>query len=292
MARLRLTAHLGLALLGLLAGTLSGCHTSSAPGPKPETSVRDAQAQRPAQTTPKDPPSPAANPVPAASAEPQNAWPKNLPRLKPVIDKPFPEGATEAQVCEAINNTDEKDLWVRFGNLVPLYVFGSIFVLEAPGQTPPQIREFIRANHYGYDSRTQFCEQSKALVYVRSLGENHDNGGRIEGRVALAEQFQNSSKFKVLESYAIPSDQERLSDYCRADAELCEALVKLDPANEVEGLCARAISWARISDIPSAELIDTCRKLPREELACTRYALDSNAQDSCRAHLKKAFYGR
>src|SRR5690606_3023831 len=38
-----------------------------------------------------------------------------LPDLKPVIDKPFPEGATEEQVCEAIANTGEKDLWVRFG---------------------------------------------------------------------------------------------------------------------------------------------------------------------------------
>ncbi|NLE85244.1 MAG: hypothetical protein GX607_02480, partial [Myxococcales bacterium] len=45
-----------------------------------------------------------------------------LPDLKPVIDKPFPEGATEEQVCEAIANTGEKDLWVRFGHLVPMYM--------------------------------------------------------------------------------------------------------------------------------------------------------------------------
>src|SRR5690606_40381630 len=37
------------------------------------------------------------------------------------------EGGTEEQVCEAIANTGEKDLWVRFGHLVPMYMPGSIF---------------------------------------------------------------------------------------------------------------------------------------------------------------------
>ncbi len=73
----------------------------------------------------------------------EQVWPADLPRLQPVLDKPFPEGATEEQVCEAIENKEEKDLWVRFGHLVPTYIYASILVLDGTKEDIPKIESLM-----------------------------------------------------------------------------------------------------------------------------------------------------
>src|SRR5690606_6311104 len=65
----------------------------------------------------------------------------SLPRLKPVTGKLFPEGTTEAMICEAIN-VKEPDLWLRFGHMIPMYVRGTVLVLQAGKAREEEIAAF------------------------------------------------------------------------------------------------------------------------------------------------------
>lgn len=86
---------------------------------------------------------PASNVTPPNGGELSNGNDaERLPPLKPVIGKPFPEGASQDVVCEAINSK-EADLWARFGHLSPLYKRGAIFVLEAGQSRGEAITHFV-----------------------------------------------------------------------------------------------------------------------------------------------------
>ena len=265
------------AVVVLSAWALSCCKGDH---PKP----KQAPQELPSAKAQQEPPS--AEVPQEGSAE--SAGPADLPQLKPVIPKPFPDGATEEQVCEAIEDTDEKDLWVRFGHLIPMHVFGSVFVLEAPGHSPDDIRAFIRDHHFGFDARSRFCDDSRALVYIRGMPEQYEKDGHIEGRKVLVDQLQEGLQVKVSESFAFPDDQDRLSDYCRVDADLCEALVKLDRANQGKGLCSRAVSSARIGDVETNTLMSRCAKVPRKVLACTEFAFEGSEANYCRHAIREA----
>src|SRR5690606_6215021 len=142
-----------------------------------------------------------------------------LPNLKPVIDKPFPAGATEEQVCEAIQNTGEKDLWVRFGHLVPMYKWGSILIVQAKESDIEALDKIIESDGVYAEHKT--CNDAKTFIYAPSLPDvTREVQGRVTGRLPLIEKFSSQLGIKTLESFSFDDDQERLSDYCRADAEL------------------------------------------------------------------------
>lgn len=261
---------------------LSCCKSHSQKHTSPETVAKPAQVESKlaAGTPPISPTEKIAAVVGLADG---------LADLKPINDKPFPEGATEEQVCEAIENTQEKDLWVRFGHLVPMHVFGSIFVIDAKSKTPAEVREFIRANHYGWDSRTKFCDETLALVYMRGFADDHDSHGHIEGRATLAQQLSKGLQVKVRESFSFPDNQERLSNYCRADAELCEKLVKLDEANEGKGSCSHALIRCgnRVPENKEASKIEECIRLGSEKVSCINFVKSMSERLKCDATIEK-----
>lgn len=214
---------------------------------------------------------------------------ERLPRLEPVLKKPFPDGATDEQVCAAIANTREKDPWGRFGHLVPLYVPGSLLIVDAPASEQSKVEAFISDYHGGswYPS-VKACSQGGILVYVRGLKGYEPMDDREPGLPHLARQITQALGAPVTEYFGYFNDQDRLSDYCRADAELCEELVKLDYRNEGEGLCARALARARIPLAERTKLLGPCRQVPRAELACTEYAFDGDEANRCSAQVAAA----
>ena len=89
----------------------------------------------------------------SATRAPPQTPPAFLPKLKPIAPKPFPEGASEADVCEAIDSK-EADLWVRFGHLVPAYVTGAVYVLETGPETKDKLFKYIGRDYvYGICQR-------------------------------------------------------------------------------------------------------------------------------------------
>jgi hypothetical protein len=211
-----------------------------------------------------------------------------LPNLKPVIDKPFPDGATEEQVCEAVKNTGEKDLWVRFGHLVPMYLRGSIFIVQAKKSDTAALDKVATAD--GAYTAHKNCNNQKTFIYAPGLPDvTREIEGRVSGRLPLIEKFSNELGIKTLESFSFSSDDERLSDYCRADAELCEKLVKLDHANGGKGLCPSAMSALNIlsgdRDFEARE--QRCLALEQSKLACVKYMGTGESRFKCRANLKR-----
>lgn len=226
------------------------------------------------------PPSSAAN----ASAPPSKAQPK----LKPVLSKPFPEGATDEQVCEAIANTGEKDLWVRFGHLVPLHVHASIFIIDAKPEHVKRIETFVMGYHNGvYWPSLKPCSAGKAMLYVRDLSEGSPDAP--PGQIHLSQVISRELGLAVTESFAFRSNKERLSDYCRLDAELCEQLVRLDHANQGTGLCNRALVECRVlsTDSEYGVLMGKCSKLPRQQLACMEVIGDRQRRQQCETRIRE-----
>jgi len=210
-----------------------------------------------------------------------------LPDLKPVIDKPFPEGATEEQVCEAIANTGEKDLWVRFGHLVPMYMPGSLFIVRARVAEVDAIADIMLDDmvYPNYKS----CRGETVLIYSFGLPDvTREMDGIVSGRIPLIEKFSKRLGVETLESFSFDGDRERLSEYCRADAELCEKLVKLNASNDGKGLCSLAILRARLTVPDEVTLLNKCKFLPRSTLACAHYAFDGPEADRCRATIRRA----
>jgi hypothetical protein len=297
MARRRLLTRLQTALWGVtLIGLAAACRTSTstAAGPKTETNVGEAQAGKPAapsaQAIPQASPSPVAQAAHSTGAAPPHAWPADLPRLKPVIEKPFPEGATESQVCEAIENTQEKDLWVRFGHLVPMFRLGAIYLIDGAQPEAKRIEDFVWNKYIPglFRPDLRICPGQGLLLYLSGMQETGDSYGRPWGRAHFAGELEKLG-LKVRASFPAQQD-ERLSQYCRADAELCERLVKMDRTNEGKGLCVSAVSRSRlVSDARSErDLLDRCAQLPRATVACVEYAFKGTSRDECNARLRES----
>jgi hypothetical protein len=212
-----------------------------------------------------------------------------LPNLKPVIDKPFPDGATEEQVCEAVKNTGEKDLWVRFGHLVPMYLRGSIFIVQAKKSDTAALEKVVTGD--GAYAEYKNCNDEETLIFSHSMMDvtrEMERNGEVTGRPRFIKKFSDIG-IKTLESFSFSSDDERLSDYCRADAELCEKLVKLDHANGGKGLCPSAMSALNIlsgdRDFEARE--QRCLALEQSKLACVKYMGTGESRFKCRANLKR-----
>jgi hypothetical protein len=248
-------------------GLAFGCRAaeSTQPGPKQTT----------AATTPPSVSSPAATataPAPSASDAGLPAAP--LPKLKPILAKPFPDGADEATVCEAIDSK-EPDLWVRFGHIVPAYIEGSVYILETGPENKEKLFRFISHDYvYGYYSQQASCRGNLTLLYIRLMFEKSEYKGKPFGREHLSQAIEKKLGIKTRESYQLRyADTTRLSAYCRADAELCDELVKLDRGNMGTGLCSAAVSRCSVRGHGSDEklLLEKCKSAPRTEIACVEF---------------------
>jgi hypothetical protein len=223
----------------------------------------------------------------AATQEPRSS--EHPPKLKPVLTKPFPDGATDAQVCEAIANTGEKDLWLRWGHLVPLAVVGSILVIEATEADIKRIEPVVRDYRFGFWPSIKRCSSGKALLYIRDLSDDIP-GGIPHGPRDLAGMLERDLGLKVTEAFGFSADQERRSDYCRIDAELCDQLVKLDYANQGQGLCSRAVYRCDVGqrDSKYRDLYGKCRQLPREQVACLEVLDGRDKSSDCEKRIRQA----
>jgi hypothetical protein len=95
---------------------------------------------------------------------------------------------------------------------------------------------------------------------------------------------------KVVEAFGIARDRERLSDYCRRDAELCERLIRLDQANHGQGLCGAGVYMCGVgqTDPKYRSLYAKCRKLPTAQVACLEVLDGRDKRDLCERRIKQA----
>jgi hypothetical protein len=212
-----------------------------------------------------------------------------LPTLKPIQPKPFPEGVDEATVCEAIDSK-EPDLWVRFGHLVPAYVTGAVYVLETGPETKDKLFKYIGRDYvYGYYSQQASCRGSLTLLYIRLMFDKSEYRGKPFGREHLSRELEKKFRIKTRESFQFKESHERLSDYCRQSAALCDQLAKVDRANKGTGLCGHALPSLGISsqDSDYQRYLGRCVSLPPERKVCTYEPLNDNfAARRCRCQLR------
>ncbi len=225
--------------------------------------------------------------VPSSVAEASGTASAGPPKLQPVLSKPFPDGASDEQVCAAIANTGEKDLWLRFGHLVPLYVPGSVLIIDAKLADVKRIEDLVTHYHDGvYWPSIKHCSNGKVMLYVRDLVDGLPNAP--PGQLHLSRIISKDLGLPVTESFGFRNDQQRLSDYCRHDAELCEQLVKLDYANQGKGLCMWAVYACDIhgNKFTIADISERCKTLDRAKLACLEFEHTAAAASRCRQSVR------
>ena len=244
-------------VLGCRAGDLTQSGTKQAPVVTTRTS-----APRSAATAPPSAPS---------AADAQLAA---LPKLKPILVKPFPDGADEATICEAIDSK-EPDLWVRFGHIVPAYIEGAVYILETGPESKEKLFHFIQYDYvYRYNSQQASCRGNLTLLYIRLMFEKSEYKGKPFGREHLSQAIEKKLGIKTRESYQLHyADTTRLSAYCRADANLCDQLLKVDRGNEGKGLCSPAVSRCHVRGHDGTEesLLEKCKGVPRSMLSCVEF---------------------
>jgi hypothetical protein len=213
--------------------------------------------------------------------------PASLPKLKPIAPKPFPEGATEADVCEAIDS-NETDLWVRFGHLVPAYVTGAAYIFETGPESKDKLFRFIQRDYvYGYYSQQASCRGNLTLLYIRLMFDNSEYRGKPFGRVHLSQEIEKRFGIKTRESFQLTDDRARRALYCASEPNLCEQLLKLDRANKNEGMCAQALVVANVDDSQEESSLARCLLLPPERKACSYQGLtDSSARSRCGCQIR------
>src|SRR5690606_2864508 len=168
-----------------------------------------------------------------------------------------------------------------------MYMPGSIFIVRARGAEVDAIADIMLDDmiHPNYKS----CRGETVLIYSLGLPDvTGEMDGIVSGRIPLIEKFSKRLGVETLESFSFDYDQGRLSEYCRADAELCEKLVKLNASNDGKGLCSLAILRARLTVPDEVALLNKCKSLPRSTLACAHYAFDGPEADRCRATIRRA----
>lgn len=253
------------ALAGCRASDMSG--TRSEP-PRAASSASSASAASGVTSASVTAPASSAAPVPV------------LPKLKPIATKPFPEGASEATVCEAIDSK-EPDLWVRFGHLVPAYVTGAVYVLEAGPENKDKLFKYISQDYvYGYYSQQASCRGNLTLLYIRMMFDKSEFRGKPFGREHLSQAIEKKFGIKTRESFQLDNDQQRLAEYCAADSDLCDQLLLVDRGNKGEGLCGFAVAECARLQRSRPGLRESCRGLPTSALACLMFAF--NGADAAR----------
>ena len=218
----------------------------------------------------------------------------SLPPLKPVTGKPFPEGVTQDVLCEAIHS-QEPDLWVRFGHMIPMYFTGALYVLKAGKDKEAAIVRYIKEDYiHPHYPQLASCG-NRTLLYIRNMMEGPEYRNRPYGRVHLSGELERHLNVTTIEIFRLVHDNERLSEYCRQDAELCEQLVKLDGANMGQGLCSLALYFGGV-DEPDAATVKRCLQLPAKDKVCAYYSYGSGPsrtrdlaeqQWRCEASLRK-----
>lgn len=197
-----------------------------------------------------------------------------LPPLQPINAAPFPDGATQEQTCAAIKDRDQKDVWLRFGHMLPMYTTGSLFVVQGGEPEMAKIEQFVRheyaPNLYRADMRQ--CE-GKILLWLGDMldEDRQDLRGLTHGGRHFAESMRRHLGLTVIEEIYTRSTEGRyrLSDYCKSNAQLCRKLVELNRDNPA-GLCGWALTAADrfLPFTPRDDKIRACKKLPIEILAC------------------------
>lgn len=236
---------------------------------------------------------PSANAVPAPSSAAPVVSAEALlralgqPPLKPIAPKPFPEGVDQATLCEAIESK-EPDLWLRFGHFIPLFETGVLYVLNTGAEQNEKLYDYIARKYQpGFNSLLASCGE-RTLVYIRVMYGDGEYNGKLMGRMHLAQQLEKKFGLKVLENIQVEGDEKRLGAYCRADAELCDALVKLHPGNKGLGLCSHATSRCPDSAGTREMLLSACEKIPRSALACTKYSREPLEAAACAKQVQAA----
>jgi len=174
---------------------------------------------------------------------------------------------------------------------VPLYIRGALYVLDAPATGAARIEDYIEKKYvHGYMVQQASCDD-RTLLYLRGMVEESVYNGQRFGRRHLAEQLQQALGIAVLESFQIDSDEKRLGEICRADADVCDRVLKLDPPNYGRGLCFQAgMTINRSPDDPDyASFLDACRKVDRRTLACVQYGLRGGAAMACERTIRSTF---
>jgi hypothetical protein len=275
--------------LGLLTALLFGCRSTEAtkvaagrPREAPSIESRSTSASSSSGTP--------TNRAAIAPSVAPSAHPPALPKLKPILSKPFPEGADEATVCEAIDST-EPDLWVRFGHLIPAYTIGAIYILETGPETKDELYRYISRDYvWGYDSQQASCRGKLTLLYIRRMFDKSEYRGKPFGREHLSQAIEKKFGIKTLASFQFRDDDDRLAEYCRDDAEKCDQLVKLHRPNEGEGLCSSAVSHCEMNQRGGSKpaLLASCRTLPPSILACLKYSQRGADAYPCRERVMAA----
>lgn len=214
--------------------------------------------------------------------------PPVLPKLQPVANAPFPDGVDQATLCAAIESK-EPDPWLRFGHFLPVYERGVLYVLNTGAELNEKLYDFIARKYVpGFNSLLASCGE-RTLVYIRVMYGDGEYDGKPFGRLHLAAQLQKKFGLEVLENLQLEGDEPRLGEYCRADAELCDALVKLHPGNRGLGLCSHATSRCPETAGTTREmLLEACEKVPRSVLACTKYARKTAESAACASQIRAA----
>jgi hypothetical protein len=208
-----------------------------------------------------------------------------LPKLKPINERPFPEGASEEQVCEAIKSTQEKDLWVRFGHLLPLFNYGSIFIVEGDDLVMARIENFVRKDYIPglYRADMKVCG-ARVLLWMNTMIEETQLKFQRDkhGGVHFAAKLREELGLTVTESIFVDGSKEghQFADYCRADPQVCEKLVSLDRTNK-SGLCSIILSDTRLRAIPPEERRIRCQNLAASDRACLVYDYSTLPGSSC-----------
>lgn len=196
-----------------------------------------------------------------------------LPPLQPINAAPFPDGATQEQTCAAIKDRDQKDVWLRFGHMLPMYTTGSLFVVQGGEPEMAKIEQFVRheyaPNLYRADMRQ--CE-GKILLWLGDMldEDRQDLRGLTHGGRHFAETMRRHLGLTVIEEIYTRSTEGRyrLSDYCKSSAPLCEKLIRLNRDLRF-GLCGNVLNAAPILSLPRKERERRCAQVPVEDLACT-----------------------
>ena len=274
-----MTWQTGVGSIFCILCTALACRNGTTPTPaSAELTAAAISSAKPTPATLRPPPDDPAIPTataPLASNASTTPTPTSTPpKLKPVIGKPFPEGASEQVVCEAIDST-EPDLWVRFGHIIPMYVYGAIIIVETTEVDVSKLKSFIRHDyHHGmFLELVKGCRSETALIYLRRMSEQAEYLGKPVGRLHFSQELQATLGVRTRESFRLYDDHERLSEYCRADAKLCEQLVKVDYANEGKGLCPGALTLAGITSLEERYpgVLQQCLRIPASVLACAYY---------------------
>jgi hypothetical protein len=210
-----------------------------------------------------------------------------LPGLHPIAKAPFPEGVEQATLCAALDSK-EADLWLRFGHFIPLFERGVLYVLNTGPELNDELRDYMAREYKpGWNAMLGSCGE-RTLVYIRVMYGDGEYDGKPFGRMHLAQQLEKRFGLKVLENIQIGED-DRFPRYCRADAELCDAILKLHVGNKGLGLCAYATSRCGAEAESNQETLrPACEKVPRPVLACSEYARASAESAACTDRIRAA----